>query len=323
MAGMNTTTDNHGTPFIKMDDSVHNFMDLAQAFHDGQSLKILVCGKTGTGKSSLINTMVGCEIFKTGGPGEEANFTFKASTCQVTSVSTHMQNVSLEIFETPAIQDATESLHDDKYIDDIYKRREFADLVIYCVDMKETRWFPQDIKETKLLTEKFGINFWNKAVLVLTKANMTLQLNQGSENEKSFCKRVYDNFTKIFQSQLIKQGVPAHVVMKIPTVAAGSDRDKYLPYVSKAISGGCDDQGYQDFLPELWLTCFEQISGKPRDTFLKDTDYSKRLDVNKDRLPRAQKQLTDRAEKEFKEKEEIFKENEVRLNAQIAQLQIR
>lgn len=322
MAGMNTTTES--TPFIEMDDSVHDFMDLAKAFNDEQHLKILVCGKTGTGKSSLINTMLGREICKTGGPGEEPNFTFKASTCQVTSISTHMQNVTLEIFDTPAIQDATESLHDDKYSDDtLYKQCECADLVIYCVDMKETRWFPQDIKETKLLTQKFGISFWNKTVLVLTKANMTVQLNQGSENEGSFCKRVYDNFTQIFQSQLIKQGVPAQVVKKIPTVAAGSVRDKYLPYVSKAVSEGREEQGYKDFLPELWLTCFEQISGKPRNTFLKDINHSKRLDINKDRLPRAQKQLTERVEKEFKEKEESFKQNEVQLNAQIAQLQTR
>ena len=320
MAGMNTTAES--SPYnIKLDDSVHNFMDLAQAFHDGQNLKILVCGKTGTGKSSLINTMLGCEIFKTGGPGEESNFTFKASTCQVTSVSTHIQNVSLEIFDTPAIQDARESLHDDKCTEDIYKHCECADLVIYCVDMKETRWFPQDIKETKLLIDKFGIDFWNKTILVLTKANMMVQLNQGSENEKSFCKRVFDNFVQIFRSQLIKQGVPAHVVTKIPTVAAGSDRDKYLPYVSKAVSDGHEEQGYQDFLPELWLTCFEQISEKSRDAFLKETNYSRRLDVNKDRLPQAQKQLTEKVEMEFKEKEKVFKENEVRLNTQIAQLQ--
>ena len=261
--------------------------------------------------------MLGQEFLETAGPGENPGFVFMhmARTYGVTSVSTHLQNVSIEIFDTPALQDVTEA-----YIDDMHKIFEHSDLVIYCIDMKETRWFSQDINETKLLTKTFGVNIWKEAALVMTKANMTVQLNQASEDEKTFCKRVYDNFVRIFQEQLIEQGVNPHVAKKIPAVAAGSSRDRYLPYVSQAVSDGCN-QGYQDFLPELWLTCFERMSGKSRDTFVKVVDYSKSIEINKDRLPRAQIQLSEEVEEKFKEKEKIFKETEVRLNAKIAQLQ--
>ena len=117
---------------ITIDDSLHNFMDLAQAFLVGQDLKILVCGKTGTGKSSLINMMLGQEFLETAGPGENPGFVFMhmARTYGVTSVSTHLQNVSIEIFDTPALQDVTEA-----YIDDMHKIFEHSNLVIYCIDI--------------------------------------------------------------------------------------------------------------------------------------------------------------------------------------------
>ena len=302
---------------VSVEESFHNFMDLKQLFPDSQNIKIVVCGKGGTGKSSLINTILGQEVFKADGPGEGSNFTFNTETSGVT---VSVQNVTIEIYETPSFQEITASEGGERPIDDLYKKCQHPDLVIYCVDIKETRWFVQDVKETRLLTEKFGVTFWENSLLVFTKANILTQMNQENDNEKTFCKRTYDNFVQIVQEQLIEQGVSSSVTNNIPAVLAGSERDKYLPYVSKTVSDTCNE-GYQDFLPELWLTCFEQISGKPRNVFLKVTDYSKTVELSKDNLTRAQKQLTSEIEEQFKEKEQQLKEKELQLNSQIQQLQ--
>ena len=121
---------------------------------------------------------------------------------------------------------------------------------------------------------------------------------------------------QIVQEQLIEQGVSSSVAKNIPAVLAGSERDKYLAYVFKTVSDTCNE-GYQDFLPELWLTCFEKISGKPRNVFLKVTDYSKTVELSKENLTRAQKQLTSEIEEQFKEKERQLKHKELQLNSQI------
>ena len=149
--------------------------------------------------------------------------------------------------------------------------------------MTIVRWTPQEVKATKLLTEKFGTEFWKKAIMVLTKANM-VKPPAANENEKAFCKRVYDSFERMFQGQLIDQGVHAEIANNIPEITAGSDRDRFVPYVSNFVSD-TSGQEYQDFLPELWLTCFECMSGKSQFNFLKVTNYSKQIKINKDCLP--------------------------------------
>ena len=56
---------------VKMDQEVFEGMDLDKAFelfYEKKKLKILICGKTGTRKSTLLNTLLGQNVFETGGP---------------------------------------------------------------------------------------------------------------------------------------------------------------------------------------------------------------------------------------------------------------
>ena len=224
----------------------------------------------------------------------------------------------LEIFDSPGLQDGTG--RDDEYLDDMHTKCEDVDLILYCMDMTVTRWTPQEVKATKLLTEKFGEDFWKKSIVVLTKANM-VKPPHTSGDDKAYCKRVYCNFVRQFQTQLTNQGVSPHIANSIPVVAAGSDRDRYLSYISKIASENAEHR-LQDFLTELWVTCFERTSGNSRFNFLKVTDYSSRITVNKDRLPPAQKEMLEELERQYKEKEELLKQNEKRLNEKIMQLTI-
>lgn len=308
---------------FKMDDSFSDFMDVQKALkehYEEQTLKILVCGKTGCGKSSLLNTLLGCKLFKVGGPGDfdDSESAFEPVTQTVTSVCTKVQDVLLEVFDSPGLQDGTENDHE--YLEDMYTKCKDAGLILYCVDMTTTRWTLQEVKATKLLTEKFGVDFWKKCIIVLTKANMVKPQNADTD-DKTHSKRAYDNFARKIQKQLTSQGVSIDVAADIPIVAAGSEGDRHLPYVSKIISENSDNR-CQDFLPELWVTCFERTSGRSRFNFLKVTAFSKRIKVNKDRLPRAQKELLEELERQYKEKEEMLKQTEARLNEKISQLTI-
>lgn len=295
---------------VEVDSTMFEYMDLEKAFKqifEEKKLKMLVCGKTGIGKSTLLNTLIGKEVFVFGGPDEGI---CDAVTREVTSTRIRVQNIYLELFDSPGLQDGTDN--EEKYLEEMYTKCKNVNLVLYCIDMTTTRWTDQEKKAIKLITEKFGLDFWKKSILVLTRANMVKQ---------ELGKKIYTTFVERFQAELTKQSVPEDVATDVPAVAAGSESERSLSYVSKRVSESCPQgQYYQDFLVELWLTCFERMSSNSRHNFLKIINFSEKIRVNKDTISPAQKEYIEKLEHRFKEVEESRAKREDELNERIQKL---
>ena len=207
-------------------------MDLDKAFelfYEKKKLKILICGKTGTRKSTLLNTLLGQNVFETGGPVTK---TVDGVTTAVKSVRTNIQDVPLEIFDSPGLQDCTEN--DRKYLDDMNKKCKDFCLILYCINMTTVRWNDKDSKTIELLTKSFGQEMWKKAILVLTKANMVKPAASGVD-EHTHCKTTFETFEDQFKKQLTQLNVSKEVSANIPIIATGSEREKYIPFVSKSV----------------------------------------------------------------------------------------
>ena len=132
--------------------------------------KILVCGKTGVGKSSLVNSLVGYEAFEVGDPGLDiGDGAFRPMTMQVKSVSIKVDGLIVQIWDSPGLQDGTDN--DEAYLQDMYEKCKDVDLVLYCMEMTIPLWTDSEINAARLLTMKFGDTLWQKCVVVLTKAN--------------------------------------------------------------------------------------------------------------------------------------------------------
>ena len=125
---------------------------------------LLITGKTGVGKSSLVNALFGTEV-----RAREGNKKF-ADTVEVIVYTETKEGVNIRVWDSPGLEDGTGN--DETYLADIGSEiTEELDLVIFCLKMDETRLNSGDRGALKRLTERFGKNIWKNALIALTFAN--------------------------------------------------------------------------------------------------------------------------------------------------------
>ena len=132
------------------------------AVANGRELRMLVTGKTGQGKSTLINGVLGGQVAK---EGARAN----RSTTEVEGYTKTINDVPVTIFDSPGLQDRT--VKEEEYIQGMRDKCKKLSLVLYCTKMINTRLTDDDKHAMKKLTDAFGEEFWNFTVFVLTFAN--------------------------------------------------------------------------------------------------------------------------------------------------------
>ena len=132
------------------------------AMANGRELRMLVIGKTGQGKSTLINSILGGQLSK-----ERART--NQCTTEVEGYTKTINGVPVIIFDTPGLQDRT--VKEEEYIQGMRDKCKKLSLVLYCTNMNNPRLTDEDKHAMKKLTNAFGERFWNYAVFVLTFAN--------------------------------------------------------------------------------------------------------------------------------------------------------
>ena len=233
---------------------------------------ILVCGKTGVGKSSLINSLTGIDPSLS-----------RPGTATVNSTLVNLSGVLVQVLYSPELQDG--SVNEEKYLDEMYEKCKDVNIVLYCMDMTVVRWTPPEVKAIKLLTEKFGGVFWKRVVLVLTRANMVIVPEKYKGEESIYHKELYENFVKRFCDQLIEQGVPEDEAANLHAVAAGycdpddeTEKDRYIYYASDKAKVSKQNAQY-DFLQELWISCFKCLPVVDRAKFITMTENRMKPDI--------------------------------------------
>ena len=219
-----------------------------------KSLRILITGKTGVGKSALVNGIVGKFVAKEGE-------TLDPETSTVMEYRTTIQDVEVVIYDSPGLQDGTSK--EEAYLKDMEEKCKKVDLILYCTKMTETRVSKGDHDAMSKLSNAFGINrFWKNTLFVLTFANKVRSPPQrGSDTRQPlgeyFEQRLTQWRTKL-QQVLCEVGVGKEMAEKVPVVPAGYHLDPSLPATN------CEY-----WLSNLWFQCLDRTADVAKPAFLK------------------------------------------------------
>ena len=146
---------------------------LEQWLGSSEELSIFISGRTGGGKSSLVNAFLGAKLAEEGAEPDP-------TTATVASYERVVSGVRVRVWDSPGLQDGTQN--EERYLNDIATKCTPIDLFLFCINVADATRLNMDSPDVKALaklTEKLSPSIWNNAIIALTFAN---RLGQKSED---------------------------------------------------------------------------------------------------------------------------------------------
>ena len=210
------------------------------------SIHIFLTGKTGNGKSSLVNAIIGETVC------EEGKYLYGV-TREVTKHDATVNDVQFVVWDSPGLQDITE---DDVVITNRIKKKlkkncTHLHLTIYTIRMDRDRVEKSEIDAIKHLTDIFSVKFWDNAVFALTFANRVLppmECESEINDAEWFHTRVKE-FKDVIRRALVESGISKKKADNVPVIPAGYYKPTTYMQDPKRLFD------IPDWLIPFWQTC--------------------------------------------------------------------
>jgi small GTP-binding protein len=124
----------------------------------------LLAGRTGVGKSSTVNSLLGQQIATVG--------KYDATTMDVQEYEHEINGVKCSIIDTPGLcDDIPEKGNNEKYIELIQRQVKQIDLLWFVTRLDESRVTNDEKQGIQIISEAFTPTVWEHSVIVFTRAN--------------------------------------------------------------------------------------------------------------------------------------------------------
>ncbi|MBC6429462.1 hypothetical protein FM036_00675 [Nostoc sp. HG1] len=129
-----------------------------------KSFVFLLVGRTGVGKSSTINSLMGEPICNTGD--------YDPTTMEVQSYEHEINGIKFTIVDTPGLCDEIpEKGNDQKYIELIRNKVKQIDSLCFVTRLDDARVSSDEMRGIKVISEAFTREVWEHSVIIFTRVN--------------------------------------------------------------------------------------------------------------------------------------------------------
>ena len=218
-----------------------------------KQLSIVVTGKTGVGKSRLVNALLGKPV------AVEGRKRRVGCTTEVNSYEVNITGIKIVVWDSPGLQDG--SCDEGRYLHNLKEKlKDGFDLLIYCLKMDDQRFYSEDEKAIRALTRGFGEDIWSKAMVALTFANKISDPDGG--NELVYFQSVESEWKQTIDCVLSELRIDPQIRRTLNVVPAGNYRSLSIPT-------------RKNWLSEFWTCCY---------CVMGDASALHLYEINRDRL---------------------------------------
>jgi len=210
----------------------------------------LLIGRTGVGKSSTVNALMGREVAKTNPSDPE--------TMEITIYEAESFGIKFDVIDTPGLCDELDEVgNDEMYINRMITEIKGFDSMWFVAFLGETRVTADEKKAIRLISEAFSPAVWERSVIIFTNSR-NVPADEYSEKLETRTRKIREAIEKYTDKEIADN---------IPSVAIETKKTT--------------NPDGKEWLGELYTTVFERISEKGALPFLMATAKM----IKKDKKP--------------------------------------